>query len=122
MPYLYTTSASDIFAPFHLKYAIPRQAAISLIAYDCRFVKTNLGKHNLAKLTNNQATQELKHPQCGPIIQDRLINQHLLTWTQAKNWLRFFKSTIKYATHSTYNTMAISISGKAVLQTNLHPW
>ena len=72
MPYLYTTSSCDIFAPFHLKYAIPRQVAILLIAHGNGFVKTNLGKHNLAKLTNNQATQELKHPQCGPIIQDSL--------------------------------------------------
>ena len=63
MPYLYTTSASDIFAPFHLKYAIPRQEAISLIAHGYDFIKINLGKHNLTKLANNKATKKLNHPQ-----------------------------------------------------------
>ena len=56
MSYPYTTSPSDIFAPFHLKCAI--RLAISLIARGYSFIETNLGKRNLIKLTNNQATQE----------------------------------------------------------------
>ena len=64
MPYLYTTSTNDIFVPFHLKYAIPRQAAISLIAHGYNFIEINLGKHHLTKLANNKATKNLNHPQC----------------------------------------------------------
>ena len=56
MSYPYTTSPSDIFAPFHLKCAI--RLAISLIARGYSFIATNLGKCNLIKLTNNQTTQE----------------------------------------------------------------
>ena len=56
MSHPYTTSPSDIFAPFHLKCAI--RLAISLIAHGYNFIETNPGKRNLIKLTNNQATQE----------------------------------------------------------------
>ena len=56
MSHPYTTSPSDIFAPFHLKCAI--RLAISLIAHGYSFIETNPGKRNLIKLTNNQATQE----------------------------------------------------------------
>ena len=59
MSHPYTTSPSDIFAQFHLKYAIPRRPTISLIAHDYGFVKTNLSKHNLTKLANNKATKKL---------------------------------------------------------------
>lgn len=52
----YTILPSDIFAPFHLKCAI--WLAIPLIAHGYSFIETNLGKRNLIKLTNNQATQE----------------------------------------------------------------
>ena len=68
MSHPYTTSPSDIFAPFHLKCAI--WLATSLIARGYSFIETNLGKHNLAKLTNKQVTQNLQRHQCGPIIQD----------------------------------------------------
>ena len=35
----------------------PKEA--SSIAHDYNFIETNLGKHNLAKLTNKQVTQKL---------------------------------------------------------------
>ncbi|KAF3969851.1 hypothetical protein CMV_006393 [Castanea mollissima] len=75
MSHPYTTSPSDIFTPFHLKYAIPRQLAVLLIAYGYSFIKINLGNHDLANLANDKATKKLKHPQC-------LIHNHLLIWTQ----------------------------------------
>lgn len=67
MSHLYTISASNIFALFHLKCIVSKWPTILPIAFGYGFIKSNLGKHNLTKLTNNQATQILKCPQCGPI-------------------------------------------------------
>ncbi|KAM3682648.1 hypothetical protein ACJW31_12G088500 [Castanea mollissima] len=54
---------------------IPSQVSCPKVASGYSFIETNLGKHNLTKLTNNQATQILKHPQWDPIyieVQDNL--------------------------------------------------
>ena len=48
----------------------PKEA--SSITHGFNFIKSNLGKHNLAKLTNKQVTKKLQHSQYGPIIQDNL--------------------------------------------------
>ena len=53
---------------FPCQMSCPKEA--SKIAHGYNFIETNLGKHNLAKLTNKQVTQNLQHHQCGPIIQD----------------------------------------------------
>ena len=48
----------------------PKEA--SSITHGYNFIETNLGKRNLAKLTNKQVTKKLQHSQYGPIIQDNL--------------------------------------------------
>ena len=75
MSRLYTILASNIFALFYLKCIVSTWPTILLITRGYGFIESNLGRHNHTKLTNNQATQILKRPQCGPIfteVQDNL--------------------------------------------------
>ena len=114
MSHPYITLPSHIFTSFHLKYAIPRWPKITLITHGYNFIETNFGKHNLTKLTINQVTQELKHPQCDPIIQDSFSFIFIFAYGPKSNL------QLSMQLHFTSNTMANLKSIIATLQTNLH--
>ena len=114
MSHPYITSPSHIFTSFHLKYAIPRWPTITLITHGYNFIETNFDKHNITKLTNNQVTQELKHPQCNPIIQDSFSFIFIFAYEPKSNL------QLSMQLYSTSNMMANLKSIIAALQTNLH--
>ena len=115
MSHPYTTSPGDIFAPFHLKYNVPRWLAVSLMTTaPSKLILANTITSNwptinqIKKIGASSMWYNLHRGSRQPLIH----HHHLLLWTQVK-------FTIKYAT-PTSNTNANSISDVVTLQTDFH--